>query len=327
MRTKMNPSRNRQLAPNPNGSLSRRTFLGKSIGIVAGLDLASAGSLCAAPGQKRLQFMVSLSQISLRRALAAKQFEHLDFPRIARQDYGIEAIELESQFFSDKAKDHDYLVELKRRAEDQGVHILLVKVSDAGALGDADPAKRKLAVENHRPWVEAASALDCHSLAVNADSGGVGSLEDQANRTAEGLIKLSQFGAKNGLNIIIASHEYPSSSPAWVLEVIKKVSLPACGTLPDIGGPDVPGGKPYDHYRGLAELMPFAKAVGANSVDFDSAGNETLTNYARMVRIVVDAGYHGYVGIHYQGERLSESDGIQATKRLLERVREGLPQA
>ena len=106
----MNPSRNRQLAPNPNGSLSRRTFLGKSIGIVAGLGLASADALPAAAGPKRLQFMVSLAEASLRRALAARQFEHLDFPRVARQDYGVEAIELESQFFSEKAKDHDYLV-------------------------------------------------------------------------------------------------------------------------------------------------------------------------------------------------------------------------
>jgi hypothetical protein len=39
-----------------------------------------------------------------------------------------------------------------------------------------------------------------------------------------------------------------------------------------------------------------------------------------MMKIVLDAGYHGRVGIEYEGERLSEPDGIRATKKLLERI-------
>jgi sugar phosphate isomerase/epimerase len=70
--------------------------------------------------------------------------------------------------------------------------------------------------------------------------------------------------------------------------------------------------------------MPFAKGVSAKSHDFNDAGEETHTDYRRMMKIVLAAGYNGYVGIEYEGGKISEPDGIRATKKLLEKVREEL---
>jgi L-ribulose-5-phosphate 3-epimerase len=69
-------------------------------------------------------------------------------------------------------------------------------------------------------------------------------------------------------------------------------------------------------------MMPFAKAVSAKAQDFDANGNEVRIDYRRMLQVVLTAGYHGYVGIEYSGDKLSEPEGILATKRLLEKVRD-----
>jgi sugar phosphate isomerase/epimerase len=299
---------------------NRRTFLTRLL--LTGGGAAAAGELLPrlAAAERKLPFMISLAEWSLHRTLFAKKLDHLDFPKVARQDYGIEAIELVNQFFKEKARDLDYLNEFKKRAEGHGVKVLLIMVDGEGALGQPDAAKRKQAVENHYQWVEAARQLNCHSIRVNAETEGVGSPEEQAERAADGLRQLAQFAAKHGLNVLVENHGGLSSHGAWLAGVMKKVNLPNCGTLPDFGNFRIREGEEYDRYRGVAELMPFAKAVSAKSHDFDAEGNEVHTDFRRMMKIVYDAGYRGYVGIEYEGNRLSEPDGIRATKALLERI-------
>jgi sugar phosphate isomerase/epimerase len=301
-------------------NLDRRTFLKTTALSAVAAGLSPAGQLLAA--DRKQPFMISLAEWSLHRALFDKKMDNLDFPKVAKQDYGIEAIELVNQFFKDKARDQAYLGELKRRAELQGVKMLLIMVDGEGALGDPDAAKRKQAVENHYKWIEAAKFLNCHSVRVNAETNGVGSPEEQMDRAADGLRQLSTFAGKHGLNVIVENHGGLSSNGAWLAGVMKKVNLPNCGTLPDFGNFVIRDGQVYDRYQGVAEMMPFAKAVSAKSNDFDTEGNELHTDYKRMLKIVLDAGYHGYVGIEYEGDKLSEPDGIKATKKLLERVRD-----
>jgi L-ribulose-5-phosphate 3-epimerase len=299
-----------------NHSLDRRTFVWQT---VAGLGLASltGGELLA---QKKPLFKISLAQWSLHKTLFAKKLDNLDFARTAKQEFGIEAVEYVNQFFKDKAKDKPYLAEMKKRAKDNGVQSLLIMCDGEGGLGDADAGKRAQAVENHYKWVEAAKFLGCHSIRVNAY--GTGSYEDHLNQAADGLRKLSEFADQHKINVIVENHGGLSSNGAWLAAVMKKVNHPRCGTLPDFGNFRVSKTEEYDRYKGVAEMMPFAKAVSAKSHDFDEHGSETHTDYRRMVKIVLDAGYRGYFGIEYEGSKLSEFEGIRATKRLLERVRE-----
>lgn len=298
-----------------NPMLHRRDFLKCSAQTVGALGLAGwAAARVQADEAKKPSFSISLAQWSLHRALKAKKLDPVDFAKTAKRDFGIEAVEYVNQFYKDKAKDDKYLAELKKRAGDEGVRSLLIMCDGEGALGDADEAKRTKAVENHYQWVEAAKFLGCHSIRVNAQSSG--SREEQLGRAADGLRKLTEFGAKHDLNVIVENHGGLSSNGAWLAAVIKKVDHPRCGTLPDFGN-----FRDYDRYQGVAEMMPFAKAVSAKSYDFDDQGNETKIDYPRMMKIVLDAGYRGFVGIEYEGGRLSEPDGIKATKKLLERIR------
>lgn len=300
--------------------IDRRRFLADSAQAAAGVGLLSlaADELIAEP-QKPL-FEISLAEWSLHRTLFAKQLDNLDFPKTARQDFGIDAIEYVNQFFKDKARDQQYLSELKKRTSDLGVKNVLIMIDAEGALGDPDEAKRKQAVENHYKWVEAAKFLGCHSIRVNAQSSG--SYDEQMRLAADGLRRLTEFGAKHDINVIVENHGGLSSNGQWLAAVIKRVDHPRCGTLPDFGNFNLGEGKTYDRYQGVKELMPFAKGVSAKSMEFDEQGNETETDYRRMMKIVLDAGYRGYVGIEYSGRRLSEPEGIRATKKLLERVRD-----
>ena len=289
---------------------NRRSFLQQASLATAALAFGGCASLC---GKKPL-FDISLAEWSLNKALFGKKLDHLDFPKTAKHDYGIHAIELVNQFFMQKAKDQSYLTEFKKRAEDEGVRILLIMCDDEGELGDADGKKRLVAVENHYKWAEAAKFFGCHSIRVNAYS--TGTPDEQRDRAADGLHRLAEFGGKLGLNVIVENHGGISSHGDWLTSVIRKVNLPNCGTLPDFGN-----FQDYDRYKAVAEMMPFAKAVSAKTNDFDAQGNCVETDYRRMMKIVLDAGYHGHCGIEYEGEKMSEPDGIRATKRLLEKVR------
>jgi sugar phosphate isomerase/epimerase len=264
-------------------------------------------------------FNISLAEWSLHRTLRDNKLDNLDFARHAKDEYGIEAIEYVNQFFADKARDTTYIDELKKRAADAGVSSLLIMCDNEGKLGDASLAKRTEAVENHYKWVEAAKQLGCHSIRVNAAS--EGEYNDQAFRAADGLRSLTEFADDYDINVLVENHGGLSSNGAWLAEVMKRVDHPRCGTLPDFGNFNVGRGQEYDRYKGVTELMPYAKSVSAKSHDFDAEGNETHTDYVRMMKIVLDAGYRGYVGIEYEGSKLSEPEGIKATKRLLERVR------
>ncbi|MDA1260665.1 MAG: sugar phosphate isomerase/epimerase [Planctomycetota bacterium] len=264
-------------------------------------------------------FRISLAQWSLHRTHGSGELPALDFPARARK-LGFEGVEYVNSFFRDQVKDFGWLGELKRRCEAEGVRSLLIMCDGLGALGDANAAARARAIENHWPWLDAAKFLGCHSIRVNAQSSGT--WEEQRGRAAEGLQMLTEVAQAYDLNVIVENHGGLSSNGKWLSEVIRTVNLPHCGTLPDFGNFSLGDGKWYDRYNGVRELMPFAKAVSAKSHDFDANGEEKNTDYRKMLRIVLDAGYRGWIGVEYEGGSISEEQGILLTKALLERVRE-----
>jgi L-ribulose-5-phosphate 3-epimerase len=294
---------------------SRRDFLASSLAAAAGTVAVGTVRGDQQPAAEPAPlFRISLAEWSLHKTLFDGKLDNLDFPRAAREQFGIAAVEYVNQFFKDKAKDTDYLADLARRAADADVQNLLIMCDGLGNLGDPDDKARTKAVENHYPWAEAAKRLGCHSIRVNAAS--KGSFEEQQKLAADGLARLAEFAAQMDLNVIVENHGGLSSDGAWLAGVIEQVARPNCGTLPDFGN-----FSDYDRYQGVAELMPFAKGVSAKSHEFDAEGNEVRTDYRRMLKIVADAGYRGWVGIEYEGDQLSEDEGIKATQRLLERVR------
>tara|TARA_E500000318_G_scaffold14854_5_gene14925 strand:+ start:78525 stop:79472 length:948 start_codon:yes stop_codon:yes gene_type:complete len=303
--------------------ITRRESI-KAIGAFGAVAALSSPLLATMNADTPL-FRISIAQWSLHKLLFAGEIDNLDFAQEARS-MGFDAIEYVNAFFKDKAEDSSYLREMNARAADQGVTQLLIMCDGEGNLGDADDTKRKQAIENHHKWVHAAKTLGCHSIRVNAASSG--SYEEQQKLAADGLRRLAEFAEPYGINVIVENHGGFSSNGAWLSGVMKKVDHPMCGTLPDFGNfcmdwsrssePDAW----YDRYKGTEELMPFAKAVSAKSHEFDGDGNETGTDYRRMMKVVLDSGYRGWVGVEYEGSKHSPRDGARLTKQLLENIRD-----
>ena len=302
-------------------SINRRQFIARSA--VAGAALASPSFARRALAGEQPLFRISLAQWSLNRAFFGGDLDVLDFAQVAREKFGIGAIEYVNQFYA-KSLNDALIEDLRKRADDHGVESLLIMIDGEGALGDPDPDARRKAVENHHRWADAAHALGCHSIRVNASS--AGSWEEQMKLAADGLNQLADYGKRLGLNVLVENHGGLSSNAEWLTGVMKLADNPHVGTLPDFGNfiIDRETGERYDRYKGMEKLMPFAKAVSAKSYGFDEAGNETTIDYARVLKIVVKAGYRGWVGIEYEGDDHSEKEGIKLTQQLLERVRQQL---
>lgn len=279
---------------------------------------------------KDLFFKISLAEWSLNKQLFSGKLTNLDFPAKAKNDFGIDAVEYVNQFFKDKANDREYLQELKKRCDDLGVTSVLIMCDGEGGLGDTKEVGRLKAVDNHKKWVEAAQFLGCHSIRVNAY--GEGSREEVAKAATDGLARLSAFAKDYKINVIVENHGGYSSDGKWLSQVIDNTKMDNCGTLPDFGNFCIAmeGNQCkewYDRYVGVEEMMPYAKGVSAKSLAFDAQGNCVETDYSRMLRIVKDAGYRGHIGIEYEGDGLSEDEGIRATQVLLKRVGAELSQA
>jgi sugar phosphate isomerase/epimerase len=322
---------------------SRRSFLKQAGGLAAGLGLSSLlpFSAYSENTSKKMFFEISLAEWSFNKSIFGKQMSNLDFPVKAKKEFGISVVEYVNTLFFDNThsfkengSSQTYLKELLMRCKDNGVKNHLIMCDAEGDLGDLDESKRKQTVENHYKWVEAAKFLGCATIRVNA--AGQGTAEEVKKAAIDGLGRLSEFAKKAGINVIVENHGGYSSDGQWLAWVMKGVNMPNCGTLPDFGNFCIERSKPeantmeawyktvclkeYDKYKGTQELMPFAKGVSAKSNNFDEKGDVVETDYYRMLKIVKDAGFKGYIGIEYEGQKESEEEGIRKTKALLEKV-------
>lgn len=272
--------------------------------------------------------MISLAQWSLHRALEKGEMHAYDFAHIAKQNFGVNAIEYVNRFYKEKAHSQKYWTEMRKRADDEGVTSLLIMVDEEGDLGHPDTKERIKSVENHYKWVVAAKILGCHSIRVNAFGEG-----DRASLTTtltDGLGRLSSYGANENINILIENHGLHTSDAKFMVSIIEQIDNSYLGTLPDFGNwclatkwgstQNNHCGQVYDRYRGVSEFLPFAKGVSAKSYAFDRNGNETIINYPKMLKIVKDSGFNGHIGIEFEGEDIPEPEGIRATKKLMEKV-------
>ncbi len=274
-------------------------------------------------------FKISLAEWSVNRPLFAGQLDHLDFPKMAKK-HGIDAVEYVNQFFMDKAKDKDYLREMKIRAEGEGVASVLIMCDREGMLGATSPEEREKTVENHKKWVEAAKFLDCHSIRINAYTDIPWSEDPQKakeamNLVSDGMRQMCEFADAHGINVIIENHGGFSSNAQWLAEMLRQTDHPRAGSLPDFGNfrihQDDQKVVSYDSYRGVDELMPMAKGVSLKPDGWDDKGNQIPVDYERMMKIVLSHNYHGYVGIEH-GEKDREWESIVEIKNTLVEVRD-----
>ncbi len=325
---------------------NRRTFIKSAASAAAGVGIASSlpDFLFAKNTEKDLFFKMAISQFSLASQFWAKKLDPLDFPAKVKNDFGITGLDYCSMFFADKAKDHQFLLGLKKRSADAGCYNLRIMVDGEGVLGDLNEAARLKAVENHYKWMDAAAELGCPMIRVNVE--GDGNPDDVSKASVDSLNRLIEYGKKQQVDVIVENHIGISCNAAWLANVMKQVNSEHCGTLADFGNFCVNRTKPeaqtidaymktkcleeYDRYKGIAELMPFAKGIHAKTHLFDADGNDTETDFVRMFRIIKDSGFTGWVSVEYEGglfkmykkddRYLDDDKGVMATKSLVEKA-------
>ncbi len=298
---------------------TRRDFVKTGLA-VAGLGAAGLSKAANFSSSMAPLFKISLAEWSLNGPLFDGEIDNLDFPVLAAE-HGIMGVEYVNQFFMDKATDESYLTELKNRAEGEGVENVLIMCDQEGHLGDPDRKARMQAVENHKKWVDAARHIGCHAIRVNGRS--EGSYNEQAKLVADGFTRLVEYAAERDMNVILENHGGLSSNPDWVVKVVNMVDHPRFGTLPDFGNYRISDEETYDSYEGVEKMMPYAKGVSVKPMGYYNHGNLIEIDLTRMMKIVTDAGYHGYCGIEH-GPDGSEWEGIVEIRKELERVREEL---
>jgi sugar phosphate isomerase/epimerase len=320
---------------------NRREFIRKTAMGAAGIGLvASLPEYLYAEAGKELFFKIAISQFSFASQFWTKQLDALDFPAKAKE-LGITGLDYCSMFFADKAKDQIFLKELKKRSGDAGSYNLRIMIDGEGVLGDLNETARLKAVENHYKWIDAASALGCPMIRVNAE--GEGNPADVANAAVDSLGRLIAYGSKQNIDVVVENHIGISCNGAWLAGVMKQVNNNHCGTLADFGNFCVNRTKPetndiagyiktkcleeYDRYKGITELMPYAKGVHAKTHVFDTTGNDVETDFSRMFKIIKKSGFTGWVSVEYEGgllkmyskdnKYLDDYAGTTATKNLI----------
>jgi sugar phosphate isomerase/epimerase len=279
------------------------------------------------------RFKISLAEWSLHRALKAGKIEHLDFPRIAKNDFGIDAVEYVNGFFGgskmnfkEAAKNKTYLNELLQRSKDAGVYNHLIMVDEEGKLASSDLKEAMKAAEDHKKWIEAAAFLGCATVRVNLH--GEGNPDAKKDSSVKVLSELGRFAKPMNINVVVENHGSDSSRGVWLADVMKRINLSNVGLLPDFGNFCIshPWGttqegcdNAYDRYKGVEEMLPFAKGVSAKTYDFDENGEQPLIDYKKLMGIVKASSFKGYIGIEYEGNSGNEEEGIRKTKALLEK--------
>ena len=303
--------------------MDRRKFITRSLTAGAGLAFVNPAFGSFTSAQSATQSLeISLAQWSLHRKLFAGDMDHLDFARMS-QGFGCVGLEYVNAFFKDKATDVSYLKEMNSRAEDHQQKNILIMIDGEGGLAEKNAKKRLVNIENHYKWVEAAQVLGCHSIRVNL-SGGEDRLDAQ-KAGIDSLNRLAEFAKSYDVSVLVENHGGFSSDGNWLSNVMQNVSRENIGTLPDFGNFCIERKEQecisaYDRYQGMSELMPFAKALSAKSHAFDEQGNETQSDFFRMIEIAKKSQYSGYVGIEFEGTMDSEEERIIKTKNLLDKA-------
>jgi hypothetical protein len=309
---------------------SRRNFLRQS--------LVGAGTLMAASsfrsfGKMEPDIQISLAEWSFHRALQSGKMDHLDFPARARNEFGISAVEYVNGFFGgtkmdfrEAAKNQSYLNELLKRSQDAGVVNHLLMCDDEGPLSTPVQKERLESVDNHKKWLDAAKFLKCQTIRVNLH--GEGTPDDRGKASVDSLSRLGEFAKPMNLNVVVENHGSVTSNGDWLIDVMKQVNMQNVGLLPDFGNFCIthPWGtiqegcdEKYDIYKGIQQMLPYAKGVSAKTYDFDGNGEQPLLDYKRLISIVKSSGFKGYIGVEFEGINQSEEDGVRNTQILLKK--------
>ena len=320
----------------------KTNFITQIITITLSLTLLSDTLSCKSSTNKKtpadpapeLFFDLSLAQWSLHKTIRSGTMSPYDFAKVA-SEFGFKGLEYVNGLYPDVMNSENkttaiqaFVEKNNALAKQYNVKNVLIMIDDEGDLSSSEEQERMSAIENHKLWIDAAHQMGCTAVRLNLH----GEKEEAKwiKNSIESLSALSEYAAPFNINVIVENHGGKSSNANLLMQVINRVSFSNCGTLPDFGNFCMSGewgslkdnkcNDPYEPYLGVSEMLPKAFGMSAKSYEFDANGDETILDYYKLLSIVKKGGYDGFIGVEYEGEELSEKEGILATKRLLEKV-------
>ena len=314
--------------------MKRKEFI--KLASTSALGISSLGYM-SLQKPKELFFKLSLAQWSLHKNIKYGDMDPYEFAQVAKS-FNFSGIEYVTALYDNvmKVRDGDMSKAItfwarknKKLAEINDIKNVLIMIDEIEGLAEENKSRRLKAVDNHKMWIDAAEIMGCESVRLNLY--GSSNADKWKDLSIKSLSELGSYAKNSGVNVIVENHGRISSDIPKLMDVIYGVNMDNVGTLPDFGnfcmadegyGSVFDGSceTMYDFYQGVEEMMPKAFAVSAKSNDFDENGDEKTIDYMRMMKIVKSFGYTGYVGVEYEGKRLSEEDGIKATRDLLIKI-------
>jgi len=291
-------------------SLSRRSFIGQAA--LAAPVISFAPTLLAKDKNDPNRFQIGIQEYTFHRWIGAGKLDHLDYPALAKKKLGITHIEYWNRPFGGKHTDKKYVGELVKRTTGEGMKNVLILVDARNQLDSKDAKARARAIDEHKGWVDCAAQLGCKAIRVNCRSGG--NRDENLDNAAKGLGALCDYAKGTEVKIVIEPHGGNSQDPDWLLAAMKKINKPNAGLLPDFNN----FGR-YDRYYGVKESLPYAPAVCAKALKFDAKGNETNTDYYRMLKIIYESDYSGVISIEFEGHGIDPIEGSLKTKALIQK--------
>ncbi len=295
----------------PMQSLSRRSFI--SHAALAAPVISFAPTLLAKDKNDPNRFQIGIQEYTFQRWIGEGKLDHLDYPALAKEKLGITHIEYWNRPFNGKHTDKAYMGELVKRTTGEGMKNVLILVDAGNQLDSRDAKARTRAIDEHKGWVDCAAQLGCDAIRVNCRSGG--NRDENLDNAAKGLGPLCDYAKGTKVKIVIEPHGGNSQDPDWLLAAMKKINRPNAGLLPDFNN----FGR-YNRYEGVTKSLPFAPAVCAKALKFDAKGNETNTDFFKMLKIVYDSKFSGVISIEFEGHGIDPIEGSLKTKALIKKA-------
>ena len=247
---------------------------------------------------------ISLAQWALIEEIRSDKWKTLDFPKIAREDFGLNGIEFVNTLF--EVPTVEYLNTLKRNAADFNVQMVLIMVDEEGdGCADTKQGRKQFEI-NHRKWVDVAHYLGCHAIRTNCRGLENADKQQALEWAAESYNMLLDYASPSGISIVIENHGGVSNDPDWMIALMKKVNNLKFGTFPDWRSPSAD----FDNYTYLQKTLPYAKGMS-----YRNQPTEELT--AKMIKLSQDGGYRGWYGIESSG-REEVKRGVALLKKYLQ---------
>jgi sugar phosphate isomerase/epimerase len=250
-----------------------------------------------------------------------KSLTLLEFPALARQEYGVGVIELVSTFFENQTA--QYLNKLREEIERHDLRVANIAV-DTGSLASPDEKVRRTDLETIKQWFHVARAVGADAIRVNtghADAGDTAALE----RVIGGYKELAGHAADSGVKLLIENHGGVSSDPNALAAILGALDTPAFGACPDVN--NFPGDTWED---GMTIMAPRAAVVHVKIAGYDPSGwqrhtvrggEERAFDLKRSLQILKQAGYDGPLNFEYNhaedDERVGVAKGIAYTREVL----------